>query len=155
MRSFSKKIMRKKLLQVRIFFFIYNKMFIFCRDGSGQFFTSRVGFRVFQFCSGRVSGFCIFPRVKKFWLRVQVFFKNQLNMRFSTYKSSGQMARVWQKLPRVKKKIQRVGLGPPKDCLGRVGLGKIPDPSLVKLKVYSYVYVTPSISYTFRQFCNK
>ena len=48
------------------------------RDGSGQFFTSWVGFRVFQFCSGWVSGFCIFPRVKKFWLRVQVFFKNHI-----------------------------------------------------------------------------
>ena len=39
------------------------------RDGSGQFFTPRVGFRVFQFCSNWVSGFCIFPRVKKFWHR--------------------------------------------------------------------------------------
>ena len=46
------------------------------RDGSGQFFIPRVGFRVFLFCSGRVSGFWIFPRVKEFWLRVQVFFLN-------------------------------------------------------------------------------
>ena len=34
------------------------------RGGSGQFFSPRVGFRVFWFCSGRVSGFLIFFRVK-------------------------------------------------------------------------------------------
>ena len=37
------------------------------------------------------------------------------------------MARVRQKLPRVKKKLLRVGSGPPKNSLGRVELGKTPS----------------------------
>ena len=37
------------------------------------------------------------------------------------------MAQVRQKLPRVKKKILRVGSGSPKNCLGRVGLVKTPS----------------------------
>ena len=62
------------------------------RDGSD--FGSGFGF--FRLSSGRVSGFCIFPRVKNFWLRVQLesklFFKSyifELDMGFSTSKSLG------------------------------------------------------------------
>ena len=46
---------------------IYIFWFLCIRGGSGQFFTPQVGFRVFWFCSGRVSGFWFFSRVNKFW----------------------------------------------------------------------------------------
>ena len=54
--------------------------------GSGQFFCPRVGFQVFRFGSGRVSGqarvkfFCIFQSILAvFGKKLAIFFKNPSN----------------------------------------------------------------------------
>ena len=84
-------------------------IFLIGRGGSGQFFCPRVGFRVFRFCSGRVSGQRNLVRVK---LR-SIFFA--FFSQFWLY-----LAKNWQyfskKLLRVTRVLEKVG---------RVGLAKI------------------------------
>ena len=55
------------------------------------------------------------------------------------------MPRVKQKLTRVKKKLLRVGSGPPRNCSGRVGLAKTAS-GRVKSWVKSWVGVSPDPS---------
>ena len=69
----------------------YLSLFHLARGGSGQFFCPRVGFRVFRFCLGRVSGQRNLVRVK-------------LGSNFFTF-----FSQFWQKIGNIsQKKLLRV-----------------------------------------------
>ena len=84
------------------------------RGGSGQFFSPRVGFRVFWFCSGRVSGFLIFFRVTRKISRVtfgsKIYMFGSKNFGFLTAHSwkihspdkiRSQMTKIWRKMQKI------------------------------------------------------
>ena len=80
------------------------------RGGSGQFFSPRVGFRVFWFCSGRVSGFWFFFRVKRKIPRVTSGQKNicsgQTRVKiFCIFDKKSQkynlQAKIWRKMQKI------------------------------------------------------
>ena len=91
---------------------------IIVRGGSGQFFSPRVGFRVFWFCSGRVSGFGFFFRVKRKISRVtsgkkKYMFGSNSGQKFLHFwpkksqkynlqaKIGPQMTKIWRKMQKI------------------------------------------------------
>ena len=104
------------------------------RGGSGQFFSPRVGFRVFWFCSGRVSGFGFFFRVKRKISRVtsgqknlcsgQTRVKNFCLFDIKIHKNAITRQKFGQKWPKFGEKCKKFALFPTFFNFGLLGSGK-------------------------------
>ena len=116
--------------------FLYNIFFVCLnlgtRGGSGQFFSPRVGFRVFWFCSGRVSGFWFFFGVKRKIYRVTsgqknicsgqtrvkifcIFDKNSATNDQNLEKNAKNLlyfpllTKIWPQMTKIWRKMQKIG----------------------------------------------